>query len=128
MKLEDNETSANDVIMKPVDRINNMIRWLFDSLVRNAGYMMGACLNISSLRVSLSTLRRMELHERLGSLRTPGGHRRYTLTMLNACLSPSDTRGPLRSKSASARRGGQSRDTLCRYSELSMFRRGGSGQ
>jgi excisionase family DNA binding protein len=38
------------------------------------------------LRVSLSTLRRMEQRGRLSSLRTPGGHRRYTLHMLNACL------------------------------------------
>lgn len=41
------------------------------------------------LRVSLSTLRRMELRGQLDSLRTPGGHRRYTLAMLNDCLSPS---------------------------------------
>ncbi len=47
------------------------------------------------LRVSLSTLRRMELRGQLGSLRTPGGHRRYTLTMLNACLSLTDTVGDL---------------------------------
>lgn len=38
------------------------------------------------LRVSLSTLRRMERRGHLRSLRTPGGHRRYTLQMLNACL------------------------------------------
>jgi excisionase family DNA binding protein len=39
------------------------------------------------LRISLSTLNRMEQKGRLTSLRTPGGHRRYTLEMLNACLS-----------------------------------------
>jgi excisionase family DNA binding protein len=38
------------------------------------------------LRVSLSTLYRMEQRGQLTSLRTPGGHRRYTLQMLNACL------------------------------------------
>jgi excisionase family DNA binding protein len=38
------------------------------------------------LRVSLSTLRRMERRGMLSSLRTPGGHRRFTVQMLNACL------------------------------------------
>ncbi|MFM8320719.1 MAG: helix-turn-helix domain-containing protein [Chloroflexota bacterium] len=38
------------------------------------------------LRVSLSTLNRMERSGRLRSLRTPGGHRRYTTDMLNECL------------------------------------------
>jgi len=38
------------------------------------------------LRVSKSTLRRMERRGQLSSLRTPGGHRRYTLEMLNSCL------------------------------------------
>ena len=38
------------------------------------------------LRVSLSTLNRMERSGRLHPLRTPGGHRRYTLEMLNECL------------------------------------------
>ena len=38
------------------------------------------------LRVSLSTLRRMERRGQLTPLRTPGGHRRYTLRALNACL------------------------------------------
>jgi len=38
------------------------------------------------LRVSISTLRRMEQRGQLSSLRTPGGHRRYTLELLNACL------------------------------------------
>jgi excisionase family DNA binding protein len=38
------------------------------------------------LRVSLSTLHRMEQKGRLNPLRTPGGHRRYTLEMLNDCL------------------------------------------
>ena len=41
------------------------------------------------LRVSLSTLRRMDRQGRLKALRTPGGHRRYSLETLNACLSPS---------------------------------------
>ena len=40
------------------------------------------------LRVSLSTLNRMERSGRLRSLRTPGGRRRYTLEMLNECLMP----------------------------------------
>jgi excisionase family DNA binding protein len=39
------------------------------------------------LRISLSTLNRMEKSHIIQGLRTPGGHRRYTLAMLNACLS-----------------------------------------
>ncbi len=38
------------------------------------------------LRVSLSTLHRMEQQGYLHAMRTPGGHRRYTLAMLNLCL------------------------------------------
>jgi hypothetical protein len=38
------------------------------------------------LRVSLSTLNRIERRGLLLPLRTPGGHRRYTLDMLNECL------------------------------------------
>lgn len=38
------------------------------------------------LRVSLSTLYRMEQQGSLTPLRTPGGHRRYTPELLNACL------------------------------------------
>ena len=38
------------------------------------------------LRVSLSTLSRMEARGELSALRTPGGHRRYTLEILNGCL------------------------------------------
>lgn len=38
------------------------------------------------LRVSMSTLSRMERRGQLSSLRTPGGRRRYTLEMLNSCL------------------------------------------
>ena len=41
------------------------------------------------LRVSLSTLYRMEQRGLLKPLRTPGGHRRYTLEMLNESLSQS---------------------------------------
>ncbi len=40
----------------------------------------------SYLRVSLSTLNRIERRGLLKPLRTPGGHRRYTLDMLNECL------------------------------------------
>lgn len=43
------------------------------------------------LRVSLSTLHRMERNGQLKPLRTPGGHRRYTLEMLNECLSYGST-------------------------------------
>ncbi len=43
----------------------------------------------SYLRVSLSTLNRMQRSGQLRSLRTPGGHRRYTLEMLNECLTRS---------------------------------------
>jgi excisionase family DNA binding protein len=39
------------------------------------------------LRVSLSTLNRMERSGQLLPLRMPGGHRRYTVEMLNECLS-----------------------------------------
>lgn len=38
------------------------------------------------LRVSLSTLNRIERRGLIQPLRTPGGHRRYTLEMLNECL------------------------------------------
>ena len=43
------------------------------------------------LRVSLSTLNRMERRGLLNPLRTPGGHRRYTLEMLNESLSQQNT-------------------------------------
>lgn len=42
------------------------------------------------LRVSLSTINRMERRGQLRPMRTPGGHRRYTLEMLNECLSRYD--------------------------------------
>jgi|WetSurMetagenome_2_1015567.scaffolds.fasta_scaffold201570_2 excisionase family DNA binding protein len=38
------------------------------------------------LRISLSTLNRMERKGDITPLRTPGGQRRYTLEMLHACL------------------------------------------
>jgi excisionase family DNA binding protein len=38
------------------------------------------------LRVSLSTLNRIERRGMLNPLRIPGGHRRYTVVMLNECL------------------------------------------
>jgi excisionase family DNA binding protein len=38
------------------------------------------------LRVSLSTLHRLEQRGVIAPLRTPGGHRRYTIEMLNICL------------------------------------------
>ena len=41
------------------------------------------------LRVSLYTLRRMERDESLVPYRTPGGHRRYSLKMLNEYLEES---------------------------------------
>lgn len=43
------------------------------------------------LRVSLSTLNRMERRGLLVPLRTPGGHRRYTLEMLNEVLTRGQT-------------------------------------
>jgi excisionase family DNA binding protein len=46
------------------------------------------------LRVSLSTLYRMEQVGQLIPLRTPGGHRRYTLPMLNACLANASRPSP----------------------------------
>ena len=45
------------------------------------------------LRISLSTLNRLESRGELKPLRTPGGHRRYTITMLNALLIPPDDQG-----------------------------------
>jgi excisionase family DNA binding protein len=42
------------------------------------------------LRISLSTLNRMEKRGLLIPLKTPGGHRRYTISMLNACLEESN--------------------------------------
>ena len=39
------------------------------------------------LRISMSTLYRLERDGQLESFRMPGGHRRYTVKMLNACLS-----------------------------------------
>ncbi len=39
------------------------------------------------LRISLSTLYRIEQRGAIQPLRTPGGHRRYTVDMLNECLS-----------------------------------------
>jgi excisionase family DNA binding protein len=41
------------------------------------------------LRVSLYTLRRMESEGSLTPFRTPGGHRRYSLRMLNEYLEES---------------------------------------
>jgi excisionase family DNA binding protein len=43
------------------------------------------------LRVSLYTLRRMESDGSLVPFRTPGGHRRYSLSMLNEYLEKSRT-------------------------------------
>jgi excisionase family DNA binding protein len=43
------------------------------------------------LRVSLYTLRRMESEGSLVPFRTPGGHRRYSLKMLNEYLEKSRT-------------------------------------
>ncbi len=40
------------------------------------------------LNISLSTLHRMEGRGMLIALRTPGGHRRYTIEMLDNCLKP----------------------------------------
>ncbi len=42
------------------------------------------------LRVSLSTLHRLERDGVLAPLRMPGGHRRYTIDMLNACFTLTD--------------------------------------
>lgn len=42
------------------------------------------------LRVSLSTLHRLERDGVLVPLRMPGGHRRYTIDMLNACFTLTD--------------------------------------
>jgi excisionase family DNA binding protein len=44
------------------------------------------------LRVSLSTLNRMERRGLLKPLKTPGGHRRYTRDMLNECLTRENAR------------------------------------
>ena len=42
------------------------------------------------LRVSLSTLNRIERRGMLNPLRIPGGHRRYTIDILNECLQRGD--------------------------------------
>ena len=42
------------------------------------------------LRVSLSTLHRLERDGVLSPLRMPGGHRRYTIDMLNDCFTFAD--------------------------------------
>ncbi len=51
------------------------------------------------LRVSLYTLRRMESEGSLIPFRTPGGHRRYSLKMLNEYLEKSRMTPPCRRKS-----------------------------
>lgn len=48
------------------------------------------------LRVSLYTLRRMESKGSLIPFRTPGGHRRYSLKMLNEYLEESRKPSPRR--------------------------------
>jgi len=52
------------------------------------------------LRVSLYTLRRMESEGSLIPFRTPGGHRRYSLKMLNEYLERSRMSPPRRRKAA----------------------------
>jgi hypothetical protein len=42
------------------------------------------------LRVSISTLNRIERRGMLNPLRIPGGHRRYTVGILNDCLQRGD--------------------------------------
>jgi putative resolvase len=42
------------------------------------------------LRVSISTLNRIERRGMLNPLRIPGGHRRYTVDILNECLQRGD--------------------------------------
>lgn len=44
------------------------------------------------LRVSLFTLNKIERQGRIVPFRTPGGHRRYNLTMLNEYLQASRSR------------------------------------
>ena len=46
------------------------------------------------LNVSLATLDRMEKERKLTPFRTPGGHRRYSLAMLNEYLEKSRQRSP----------------------------------
>ena len=48
------------------------------------------------LRVSMFTLSKMESNGGLAPYRTPGGHRRYSLRMLNQYLN--DSRGASRSR------------------------------
>lgn len=45
------------------------------------------------LRVSLFTLNRIEREGRLAPFRTPGGHRRYSLAMLNQYLEATVSQG-----------------------------------
>jgi excisionase family DNA binding protein len=53
------------------------------------------------LRVSLYTLRRMENEGSLIPFRTPGGHRRYSLKMLNEYLEQSRLSSRRRSQTSS---------------------------
>jgi len=53
------------------------------------------------LRVSLYTLRRMENEGSLIPFRTPGGHRRYSLKMLNEYLEQSRRSSRRRTQAAS---------------------------
>jgi len=46
----------------------------------------------SYLHISLSTLYRMECKGLITPKRTPGGHRRYSIDMLNECLASKPSR------------------------------------
>ncbi len=47
------------------------------------------------LRVSVSTINRIERRGLIRPLRTPGGRRRYTLEMLNSCLKDAGLRAEM---------------------------------
>ncbi len=57
-----------------------------NELTQELNHLLTAREAASYLHISLSTLYRMEKEGQLTSLRTPGGHRRYTLQMLERCL------------------------------------------
>ena len=77
----------------PHNRAVRSVRYLGHPMIEQASISSGRKLVLLTareaadyMRVSLSTLNRMEQRGLLLSLRMPGEHRRYTLEMLNECL------------------------------------------
>jgi excisionase family DNA binding protein len=97
--MEFNPLPAYDITLNQWKSVMVMGRLVMD---RNAEYsslgpaLLTAREAASYLRVSLSTLNRMERRGALNPLRTPGGHRRYTVEMLNDCLSQQKLAGGMK--------------------------------